>query len=350
MRLFRHYTEVPVEARGAVVALGNFDGVHRGHQTVIAAAARQAGALATTDAVMTFEPHPREFFQPGQPSFRLTPFRIKVRQLEAMGVDNLFVLSFSRELAAMSAEAFVVEVLGEGLQVAHVVVGYDFVFGQGRRGDAGLLRELGGLHGFGVTSIDPAGSENGEIFSSTRIRDHLVAGRPMQAAILLGRPWEIEGRVEHGEALGAALGYPTANVSLGEYLQPAIGIYAVRAGIDLGRETLWRDGVGYLGRRPTVGGTRLQFETHLFDYEADLYGRHLRVALIEFIRPDKKFDGLPALRAQMAEDSRRACEILADYRGPAPGAVPVLSAARSDAADDRSFYERALGPREPTRT
>jgi riboflavin kinase/FMN adenylyltransferase len=350
MRLFRHYSEVPVEARGAVVALGNFDGVHRGHQAVIAAAAAQAKALGTTDAVMTFEPHPREFFQPNQPSFRLTPFRIKVRQLEAMGIAHLFVLSFNRELATMSAEAFVVEILSEGLQAAHVVVGYDFVFGQGRRGHTALLRELGALHGFGVTSVDAAASEAGEVYSSTRIREHLVAGRPMQAAALLGRPWEIEGRVEHGDALGAALGYPTANVSLGEYLQPAIGIYAVRGGIDLGRETLWRDGVAYLGRRPTVGGQRLQFETHLFDYDGDLYGRHLRVALIDFVRPDKKFDGLPALQAQMAEDSRRAREILANYRGPAAGAVPVMSAAPSDPADSRSFYERALGPKEPSRT
>jgi riboflavin kinase/FMN adenylyltransferase len=350
MRLFRHHTEVPVEARGAVVALGNFDGVHRGHQAVIATAAREAAALGAPHAVMTFEPHPREFFRPDQPAFRLTPFRIKVRQLEAMGIDYLYVLPFNRELSAMSAEAFVVEILSEGLEVGHVVVGYDFVFGQGRRGNAALLRELGAIRGFGVTSVSPAASEGGEIYSSTRVREHLVAGRPMQAGQLLGRPWEIEGRVEHGEALGATLGYPTANVSLGEYLQPALGIYAVRGGIDLGRETLWRDGVAYLGRRPTVGGARLQFETHLFDYDGDLYGRHLRVALIDYIRADKKFDGLPALQAQMAEDSQRARDILARYRGPAPGAVPGPAIARADPTDNRSFYERALGPREPIGT
>ena len=332
------------------MALGNFDGVHRGHQAVIAAAARHGRALGASHAVMTFEPHPREFFRPDQPPFRLTPFRIKVRQLEAMGIDNLFVLSFNNDLAAMSAEAFVVEVLSEGLQVAHVVVGYDFVFGHGRRGNAALLRDLGALHGFGVMSIEPVASDGGEIYSSTRIREHLVAGRPMQAAALLGRPWEVEGRVEHGEALGVTLGYPTANLSLGEYLHPAVGIYAVRAGIDLGRETLWRDGVAYLGRRPTVGGVKLRFEAHLFDYDGDLYGRHLRVAVIEFIRPDKKFDGLPALQAQMAEDCRRAREILASYRGPAPGAAPAVPAVRFDPADDRGFYERSLGPKEPTRT
>lgn len=344
MRLFRHHTEVPVEARGAVVALGNFDGVHRGHQAVLGEAARMAVQLDTTLAVLTFEPHPREYFAPGRPSFRLTPFRIRIRHLEATGADYVFVLHFDAELAGKSAEAFVVEVLSEGLQAAHVVVGYDFVFGAGRRGNADLLRDLGRLHGFGVTSVAPASTETGEVFSSTKIREHLRAGRPLSAAMLLGRPWEIEGRVEHGDALGRQLGYPTANVALGDYLLPALGIYAVKAGIDEGRGTVWLDGVASLGTRPTVGGTRVQLEVHLFDFAADLYGRHLRVALIDYLRPEKKFDGLPALTAQIAEDCREAHRALAGYTGPAPGSVPLLMR-RPEPVSSGGVYERALRPR-----
>jgi len=349
MRLFRHHTEVPVEARGAVVAIGNFDGVHLGHQAVIAAAARQAGELGTSQAVLTFEPHPREFFQPAQPPFRLTPFRIKVRQLEAMGVDNLFVLPFNAELAAKSAEAFVVEILSQGLDVAHVIVGYDFVFGQGRRGNTTMLAELARLHGFGVTTVAAAANGAGEVFSSTRVREHLTAGRPVAAASMLGRPWEIEGRVEHGEKLGRKLGYPTANLVLHEYLPPALGIYAVKAGIDEGRETLWRDGVASFGYRPTVGGTHLIFEVHLFDWSGDLYGRHLRVAVIDYLRPEKKFDGLDPLRAQIEADCQAARGLLAAYAGPPPGAVARLPAPARVANDPQSFYERALGPRQPSR-
>jgi len=317
MRLFRHHTEVPVEARGAVVALGNFDGLHRGHQAVIAAAAQKARELGTSHAVLTFEPHPREFFRPDQPPFRLTPLRIKARQLEAMGVDHLFVLHFDAALSGKSAEAFVVEVLSEGLGVAHVVVGYDFVFGHGRRGTAALLADLGRLHGFGVTALPPVGIEQGDVFSSTLVRQHLQAARPREATLLLGRPWEIEGRVEHGQKLGRDLGFPTANLLLGEYLQPALGIYAVKAGIDEGRGTTWHDGVASLGYRPTVGGTHVVFEAYLFDWSGDLYGRHLRVALVDFIRPERKFAGLDALKAQIAEDAARARAILVEEFNPA---------------------------------
>src|SRR5215470_5671345 len=323
MRLFRHYNEVPVEARGAVVAIGNFDGVHRGHHAVIAAAARHARELGTSHAVMTFEPHPREFFAPDAPSFRLTPFRIKVRQLEAIGLDHLFVLHFDRELASKSAEAFVV--------------------GHQRRGNAELLAELGRLRGFGVTTLPPVAGEPGEIYSSTRIRQHLAAGSPLAAGALLGRPWEIEGRVEQGDRRGRTLGFPTANLPIAGYLQPALGVYAVKAGVDEGRGTIWRDGVANLGRRPTVGGTRVQLEVHLFDFAGDLYGRHLRVALIDFLRPEKKFDGLPALQAQIAEDSRQARQALAGYAGPAPGGVPSPPA-RPEAGDGRPLYQRALSP------
>ncbi|MBX6323821.1 MAG: bifunctional riboflavin kinase/FAD synthetase, partial [Rhodospirillaceae bacterium] len=320
MRIIRHHAEVPEVGRGAAVAIGNFDGVHLGHQAVIAQAARIARAQGLPFGVLTFEPHPRAFFQPDLPPFRLTPFRIKARQLEAMGVEHLVVLHFDGTLAAKSAETFVAEVLGEGLAVAHVIVGYDFVFGRGRRGNAALLRELGARHGFATTTVPAAATADGEVYSSTRIREHLRAGRPQHAARLLGRPWEIEGRVEHGERLGRRLGFPTANLTLGEYLEPARGIYAVKAGIDEGVGTRWRDGVASLGTRPTVGGTQLQLEVHLFDFAGDLYGHHLRVAFIDHLRPEVRFPSLEALAAQIAADAEAARAILASWRGPQPGA------------------------------
>lgn len=333
-----------MEARGAAVALGNFDGVHLGHQAVIGEAARIAHARGLPFGVMTFEPHPREFFQPDQPVFRLTPFRIKVRQLEAIGVDHLFVLHFDAALAGKSAEAFVVEVLSEGLSAGHVVVGYDFVFGNKRRGNAALLRELGGLHGFDVTTVAPVAAAGGEVYSSTRVREHLRAARPAAAARLLGRPWEIEGRVEHGEARGRDLGYPTANLAPDDYLQPALGIYAVKAGIDEGRATVWRDGVASLGSRPTFGGRTVLLETHLFDFTGDLYGRHLRVVLVDYLRPELKFPDAEALMIQMAEDSRLARATLAAYAGPPPGAVAPLPSRAPRRLEAAGVYDRALRP------
>ena len=323
MRLFRHHTEIPVEARGAVVALGNFDGLHLGHQKVIGEALRLAGELDAPCGVLTFEPHPRAYFQPDKPAFRLTPFRIKLRQLDAIGVDYLYLLSFDRAMAERSPESFIVEVLGQGLEPIHLVVGYDFVFGKGRSGNAAMLGDLGRAAGFAVTSVPAAADAEGVVYSSTKVRERLAAGDPLGAARVLGRPWEIEGRVESGDKRGRLLGFPTANVAIGGYLQPALGVYAVKAGIDEGRGTRWLDGVANLGRRPTVGGTRVQLETHLFDFAGDLYGRHLRVALIDFIRPERKFDGLEALKAQIAADSAEARARLAGYQGPPPAHVPA---------------------------
>ncbi|HZT20823.1 MAG TPA: bifunctional riboflavin kinase/FAD synthetase [Dongiaceae bacterium] len=344
MRLFRHHAEIPVEARGAVVALGNFDGLHLGHQKVIGEALRLAAALEAPSGVLTFEPHPRAYFQPDLPSFRLTPFRIKLRQLEAMGVDYLYLLSFDRAMAERSPQSFIVEVLGQGLEPAHVVVGYDFVFGKGRSGNAAMMRDLGRAAGFAVTSVPAAADERGVVYSSTKVRERLTAGDPAGAALLLGRPWEIEGRVEAGERLGRRLGFPTANIAIGEYLQPALGIYAVKAGIDEGRGTRWLDGVAYLGGRPTVGGTRVQLEVHLFGFAGDLYGRHLRVALIDFIRPDARFEGLEALKAQIAADSAEARARLAAYGGPPPAHVPSrLRPPRVD-RPAANVYESALKP------
>lgn len=310
MRVFRHTSATGAD-RGAVVAIGNFDGVHLGHQAVIAAASEAAQASAAPFAVLTFEPHPRSVFQPGAPPFRLTPFRAKSRALESLGVDLLFTQHFDLDFAKKSAEDFVIEILVQGLGVRRVAVGYDFVFGNKRRGTAALLDAEGTKHGFGVSVVAPAAGPGGVIYSSTQIRELLVAGQPRAAASLLGRPWEIEGRVEIGDRLGRTIGFPTANILLTDYLRPAAGVYAVRAGIEENGMTRWHNGAANLGWRPTVGGSDLRLETHVFDFDGDLYGKHLRVALIERLRPEQRFAGLDALKAQITRDCAVARDILA---------------------------------------
>ena len=310
MRVFRHATAAGAD-RGAVVAVGNFDGVHRGHQAVIAAAKKAALAASVPCAVLTFEPHPRSVFQPGAPPFRLTPFRAKSHALERLGVDLLFTLHFDLEFARKSAEDFVAEALVAGLGLRAVVVGYDFVFGNRRRGTPELLQDEGRKRGFDVMVVAPVAGPGGAVYSSTQIREHLVAGRTREAAALLGRAWEIDGRVEIGDKLGRTIGFPTANIDLADYLRPAPGVYAVRAGIEDDGKTSWHGGAANLGWRPTVGGKDLRLETHLFDFSGDLYGKHLRVALIERLRPEQRFAGLDALKAQIAVDCEKAREILA---------------------------------------
>jgi riboflavin kinase / FMN adenylyltransferase len=310
MRVFRH-TNASDDARGAVVAAGNFDGVHLGHQAVLGEAKALARRLDAPFAVLTFEPHPRVVFQPGLPPFRLTPFRAKSRELETLGVDLLFTLHFDLAFAQKTAEEFVAEVLVAGLGIKAVVVGYDFVFGNKRRGTAELLKTEGSKHGFDVKVVAPVSVSGGVVYSSTQIREHLVAGRPRDAAALLGRPWEIDGRVDVGDKLGRTIGFPTANIDLADYLRPAPGVYAVRAGIEEGGKTEWHDGAANLGWRPTVGGKDLRLEAHLFDFRGDLYGKHLRVAFIERLRPEQRFAGLDALKAQIAADCQKAREILA---------------------------------------
>lgn len=308
MDIFRHYTGLPAGARGGAVAIGNFDGIHLGHQFVIAQAGALAGRVGAPHAVLTFEPHPRSVFQPDSAPFRLTPFRVKAELLRGLGVALLYNLHFDLEFAALSAEDFVRQVLVAGLGLREAVVGYDFVFGHRRRGDAALLIAMGKALGFGVTVVEPV-QQGSEVYSSTRIRDLLVEGKPRDAAVLLGRPWEIDGRVEQGDRRGRTIGFPTANIELADYLRPAAGVYAVRAAI--GRDGAWHDGVANLGMRPTFGGSDLRLEVHLLDFAGDLYGRHLRVALVDYLRPERKFTGLDALKAQIAADAAQARATLA---------------------------------------
>jgi len=309
MRIFRHYEELPAIVRGGVVALGNFDGVHLGHQAVIGKALELARQLGAPAGVMTFEPHPRSVFTPDQSPFRLTPFRIKARLIEALSVDFLLMQHFDKAFAAHTADQFIEEVLIRGLGVRAVVVGYDFCFGKGRAGSVDMLR---GRSGFETVSVDAQSGPDGQTYSSNLIRQSLLDGKPDVAARLLGRPWEIEGRVETGDQRGRTIGFPTANLHLADYMRPAKGVYAVRAGIDQGSDTVWHDGVANLGSRPTFDKQDVILEAHLFDFDGDLYGRHLRVALAGYIRAERKFDGLPALKAQIAKDCDTARAILSE--------------------------------------
>jgi len=320
MRLFQNWREMPSPLKGGVIALGNFDGLHLGHQAVLTEAVKVARAAHVPAGVMTFEPHPRLFFKPDQEPFLLSPFRIKARLIAALGFDFLYVQPFDHALSQMAAADFVAQILVDGLAVSHIVVGYDYVFGHQRKGNIALLQELARRYGFGVTAVGEL-TDGGKRYSSTNVRNLLKDGRPADAAKLLGRYWEIEGRVEHGDERGRTLGFPTANMSYRDYLHPKKGVYAVRAGIDHGPDTIWHDGVANFGNRPTFDKTDVLLETHLFDFSDNLYSRHLRVALIDFIREERKFDGLEALKAQISADSQTARAILAQ-RGfsdtPAP--------------------------------
>ncbi len=310
MQIIRHYDEVPDEFRGSVVVLGNFDGVHRGHQAVIGQASHAAQAAGVALVLITFEPHPRRFFRPQDPPFNLTPFRSKAHYLAPLGVDLLVLLNFDEQLSQKPAELFTQEVLADAIAASQVVVGYDFVFGHGRKGNVALLKKLSTKHGFELLVIEPVASADGGVYSSTRVRDYLAAGKPGHAAALLGRPFEIEGRVIRGDKRGEKIGFPTANIGLGDYMHPAFGVYAVRAGEAQGEELVWRSGVANLGVRPTVEGTTPFLEVHLFDFSGDLYGNQLRVGLIEYIRPEHKFESLDDLSSQIAEDCETARRLL----------------------------------------
>jgi riboflavin kinase/FMN adenylyltransferase len=314
LRIIRHPGSAAPYRRGAVLAMGNFDGLHKGHAALIG----HAGALARDNgapiAVLTFEPHPRNVFLPGCEPFRLTPFRVKEREIARLGVDFLFIQHFDADFAKQSAESFIDDVMVGAIGTSHVVVGHDCTFGNRRRGTPDMLRERGAVGGFGVTVIEPVRGGDAAVYSSTHIRELLKAGQPREAAAQLGRFWEIDGRVALGDQRGRTIGFPTANIGLGEYLRPALGVYAVRVSGDgpddpLGGKSV--DGVANIGLRPTVGGLVPRLEAHLFDIDRDLYGRHLRVALVEFIRPERKFAGFDELKNQIAADAKTAREILA---------------------------------------
>ena len=310
MRIVRTLHRPPLEARGAAIALGNFDGVHHGHRAVLSAAMAAARAGGMAAAALTFEPHPRQLFRPEGPPFRLTPFDLKARLLAEFGLDVLFVARFDRAFSLQPAADFVADVLVRDLGAAHVVAGYDFVFGHGRGGDAELLRRAGRDHGFAVTIAEPAGA-GGAAFASSTVRDHLRDGEPAQAAAVLGRFWEIGGRVQRGAGRGHGLGVPTANLRPpAGVLHPRFGVYAARARI--GGESKWRPGVASVGIPPMFEAVAPLLEIHLFDFDAVLYGQPICVALIEYLRPQERFESVDTLRAAMGADADWARRLLAD--------------------------------------
>ena len=313
MRIFHAFSGLPPDARGAAVALGNFDGVHRGHAAVIAAAAEAAHGRGIPLAALTFEPHPREVFRPSDPPFRLTLAEAKAEALAALGVELLYELRFDLAFSRMPAEAFIDTVLAEGLGARHLACGPDFHFGHKRTGTAALLATLGPAHGMGVSIVPEAAAPDGLTWSSTAVRDALKAGDCARAAAILGRAWEIRGRVVRGSALGRTLGFPTANIPLGRHLAPRFGIYAVEAGlVDAAGQVAWHPGVASLGLRPTVNPLpEPLLEVHLFDLAADLYGAAMRVRLHAFLRDEARFETLEALVAQMHQDATQARALLA---------------------------------------
>lgn len=300
MRILRDPLAVPPEARGASAAIGNFDGVHRGHQAVLDLARRPGAPLA----VVTFEPHPREWFAPDAPPFRLMNAGARAHRLERLGVDTLFELRFDGALAALPPEAFVA-ILARDLGLSHAVVGADFRFGKGRAGDAAALVALGHTAGMEVT-VAPMVEDGGGELSSTAIRQALSEGRPRDAARMLGHRHRIEGPVVHGEKRGRTLGYPTANQDIARLHPPRFGVYATEVDVLDGPHAGTYVGATSIGVRPMFGVNVPNCETHLLDFLGDLYGATLSVALVEFLRPELVFDGLPALIAQMDRDCAEA--------------------------------------------
>ena len=297
---------VPQALRGAILALGNFDGFHLGHQAVVGRAVQRGAHERRPVIVATFDPHPVRWFKPDVAPFRLTSLDQRERLFAQAGADAMLVFAFDGTLAATSAEEFIERLLAERIGAAGVVTGGDFTFGAKRGGNARVLAELGPAHGIIAETVAPV-MLDGEPVSSSRVREALGAGDPGRATRLLTRPFAIQGVVEHGDKRGRTLGYPTANVALGKYLRPKYGIYAVRVRLDDGSE---HDGVASLGIRPSFDPPVEMLETFIFDWSGDLYGRTIEVALVGFIRPEAKFDELEALVKQMDADSAEARRLL----------------------------------------
>lgn len=299
MRVYRDFRLLPENAKGAAVALGNFDGVHIGHHSILKQTLEIAENRSVFSAVMSFYPHPRHYFAPDTPELTLTPFREKYHLLQEQGISIFFLQRFTESLATLSAEAFINDVLVEALQVSHVVIGHDFHFGHHRSGNGEYLEKMGELKGFGVSRMTAVEAANGEPYSSTGIRYMLQEGNAEEASALLGRPYTISGHVITGEQRGRLIGFPTANISLNGRLCPAHGVYQVEVRDEAGRHFY---GIANIGERPTFGRITPRLEVHLFDFSGDLYGQTLTVSLLKFIRREQKFDGVDALKAQIEKD------------------------------------------------
>jgi riboflavin kinase/FMN adenylyltransferase len=305
MHVIQSHKHVPQEYRGASVAIGNFDGVHRGHRALIREAKAEARAKRVPSAVMVFEPHPREFFQPNEVQFRLTTLKRKLAIFEKLGLDLVFVEPFDAELAALPAEAFIERVLVAGLGATHVVIGYDFYFGHKRGGNPELMVRAGEELGFGVTVMPPI-AEDGEAFSSSAVRLHLAQGDVKGVTHMLGEPWRVSGKVIGGAKRGTGMGFPTANLPMPKGTTLGHGIYAVRAHLD----GMAYDAAAYLGTRPTFDDGQPVLEVFLFDFNGDIYGREIEIEFVDFIRGDRRFRSVEELVAQMEADIAQAKAVL----------------------------------------
>ena len=297
MQLIRDLCNVPVSAKGAVIALGNFDGLHLGHRAILERTLQKAKALGVPAGAMIFEPHPREFFNPAAPKLRLQRLREKIDGLRAMGFSLLFMPRFNATFSATSAEDFVKNYIVGALAAKHIITGENFCFGAKRSGNCEFLGSSASRFGFGYDAIAPVKNADG-VISSTIIRTLLAERKVREAALLLGRDFSICGHVTHGDKRGRTLGFPTANIPLEKYFVPRAGVYAVKVGD--------KKGVANIGIRPTVGGKKPQAEIHLFDFSGDLYGKYLRVELQDFLRDEQTFASLDALREQITRDCEKA--------------------------------------------
>jgi riboflavin kinase/FMN adenylyltransferase len=307
VEVIRGWRDLPTSQRGAAVAVGAFDGVHRGHQAVIASAREAAQRLGVPLGVVSFDPHPRRWFQPEAAPFRLMTADQMARALAPLGVDRLYLIPFDGEMAGMTDEAFARRVLSEGLGIAHAAVGFDFTFGKGRSGSPALLRTYGETLGFTVSVTDRIDDASGLKLSSSAVREALKAGDMDRAAAILGRPFAIQGEVIHGDKRGRTIGVPTANIAMGDYMRPAYGVYATRARLPDGRII---NGVANLGVRPMFEIDAPLLEVWLLDFNESLYGQTIETELVAFLRGEMKFDGLDALKVQIEADAAAARRVL----------------------------------------
>lgn len=306
MQVVHGYSHVPITARAATIAIGNFDGVHRGHRALISETVAKARELGRPSGVMIFEPHPREFFQPAEPLFRLTPLNRKLALFEKLGLKLAFVQNFDQHFAQLSAQEFIERVLVAGLGVSHVIIGYDFYFGHKRAGNPQMLVDAGRDLGFGVTVVAPV-AEAGEVFSSSAVRVYLAQGDVKGATHVLGDTWRVQGKIVGGAKRGTGMGFPTANIPMPKGTALAHGIYAVRAHVD----GAVHNAAAYLGTRPTFDNGMPVLEVFLIDFTGDLYGHEMEVEFVDFIREDRKFHSAEALVVQMEEDVAKIRAVLA---------------------------------------
>lgn len=297
--LSRDLDYVPCAAQDTVLSIGNFDGIHRGHQHVLTTCRQKADAIGAKVGILTFEPHPRVLFRPDDPPFRLTPARDKIALLGQYGADYVVAQHFTRDFAALRAEQFLEKIFHPAHRIRHIVIGHDFCFGYQRKGTVSMIIDAAHRHGCSVESL-PLLSDDIAVTSS-RIRDLARAGQITDITRLLGRNWHISGQVETGRQLARSLGFPTANITIDDYLCPAKGVYAVSVGIGHNPHD-WYHGIANIGTRPTVDGTVLRLEAHLLDGQFDLYGRYIRVRMLDFIRSERHFESIDALKNQITHD------------------------------------------------